>query len=91
MKGPKEISKQEITEGFKEFLTVGKLKDFLAKHDLPDDAKVLVERLEDRYFENNNWPVYIKPGEMGLNQYHPVWSGVHYKDDKDILFLDVHY
>lgn len=24
-------------------------------------------------------------------QYHPVWSPVRYNDDKDILFLDLHY
>jgi hypothetical protein len=25
------------------------------------------------------------------DQYHPIWSPVLYMDDKDILFLDLHY
>ena len=33
------------------YLTVGKLKEFLAENDLPDDALVLVQRIEDKYFE----------------------------------------
>ena len=48
-------------------LTVGRLKEFLAKHpELTDDAPVVVERVEDFYFEENGWSVYPKEGE----QYH---------------------
>lgn len=45
-------------------LTVGSLKKFLADNpDLSDDAPVLVERIEDLYFEKNGWSVYLKEGE----------------------------
>lgn len=30
-------------------------------------------------------------GDSLKNQYHPVWGPVFYKDDPDILFLDLHY
>jgi hypothetical protein len=138
------------------FLTVGRLKKFIEENNLPDDSPVLVQRIEDRYYEGNDisgmsgctdtedgiyppgsksagWGVYLKEGETyhsaksmnermneeiilrkngnsgefprikdpekyieELNdnlkdQYHPVWSPVLYKDDKDILFLDLHY
>jgi hypothetical protein len=138
------------------FLTVGRLKEFLEKHNLPDDAPVIVERVEDRYYEGNDisgmpgctdtedgiyppgskssgWGVYLKKGDPYHNvetinirmkdeirrrksgepgefpgiedpekhiqelsddlktQYHPVWCPVFYKDDPDVLFLDLHY
>jgi hypothetical protein len=45
-------------------LTVGRLKQFLNEHpELSDDAPVLVERVEDFYFEKNGWSVYLKEGE----------------------------
>ena len=27
---------------------------------------------------------------QSMEQYHPIWSCVRYKDDKDVLFLDLH-
>ena len=137
-------------------LTVGDLKKFIETYNLPDDAPVMVQRIEDRYYEGNDisgmsgckdtddglfppgsksegWGVYLKEGDsyysiknmnirmeeeivrrkngepgkfheiedpekylIELNdelkdQYHPVWSPVFYKDDSDILFLDLHY
>lgn len=32
------------------YLTVGKLKSFIEKNNIPDDALVLIERVEDKYF-----------------------------------------
>lgn len=32
-------------------LTVGRLLDFIAKHNIPRDSKVLVQRIEDQYFD----------------------------------------
>jgi len=29
--------------------------------------------------------------EKMKTQYHPAWSCVNYKDDKDLLFIDLHY
>lgn len=138
------------------FLTVGQLKKFIEERNIPDDAPVLVQRIEDRYYEGNDisgmrgcpdtedgiyppgsrsegWGVYLKEGDSYHNvktmnirmkeelvrrkngepgkfpgiedpekyieelndhlkdQYHPVWSPVFYRDDQDILFLDLHY
>jgi hypothetical protein len=138
------------------FLTVGRLKKFIEENNLPDDAPVVVQRIEDRYYEGNDisgmlgcpdtedgiyppgsksqgWGVYLKEGDTYHNvktmnvrmkeelirrkngepgkfpkiddpekyieelndqlkdQYHPIWSPVFYRDDKDILFLDLHY
>lgn len=43
-------------------LTVGKLKEFIKKHNLQDDAVVLIERVEDVYYEKYGWGVYLKEG-----------------------------
>ena len=138
------------------FMTVGDLKKFIEENNIPDEAPVIVERIEDSYYEGQDisgmsgcescpdgiyppgsksegWGVYLKEGDsyhwtktMNIrmkeevtrrkigepgkfpkvenpldhivelddtlkNQYHPVWSPVFYKDDPDILFLDLHY
>jgi hypothetical protein len=45
-------------------LSVGDLRKFLKDNpDLTDDAPVLVERIEDFYFEKNGWGVVLKEGE----------------------------
>ncbi len=62
MKKVKEITKEEL-KNYTHFLTVGKLKEFLNKHQLPDDARVVVQRVEDVYYEEHNWGVYLKEGE----------------------------
>jgi hypothetical protein len=59
---PKIISRDELIGGYKHHLTVGDLKEFLEKNNLPDDAKVMIQRVEDVYFEKNNWGVYLKEG-----------------------------
>jgi hypothetical protein len=114
------------------YLTVGRLLEFIKKNNIPEDAIVVSQRVEDIYFETHNWGVYAKEGEHALwmkdinekidngefedkaeypmmsdelrkkfseeeikeayDQYHPVWSPVLHRDDKDdILFLDLHY
>ena len=46
-------------------LTIGELKKFLEENkDLPDDSPILVERVEDKYFSNNGWGVYLKEGDF---------------------------
>ena len=98
-----EITKEQLNERYTHYLTVGKLKEFLNKHNLPDNAKILVQRVEDTYYENNGWGVYYKQSHLSfkdhtgnlvkesLEQYHPAWSCVKYKDENDILFIDLHY
>lgn len=117
-----ELSKKDLKK-YVDFLTVGRLKEFLNEHNLPDDAIVVVERVEDVYYEKYDWGVYLKKGEHYhsakrlkkdikkgiypkakdlkpytkeemkemMEQYHPVWCCARYKDDKDILFLNLHY
>lgn len=41
-------------EGYNDYCTVGDLKKFLEKHNLPDNAKILLQRVEDKYFEAGN-------------------------------------
>lgn len=137
-------------------LTVGKLKKFITDNNLSDDSLVLIQRVEDRYYDgidisgmsgcketddgkypsgskSDGWGVYLKEGdsyyraeclnnnminelknrECGAEsdypdlvnpenyitelvdelkeQYHPAWSCVYYKDDPDVLFIDLHY
>ena len=55
----KEISKEELSK-YDDFLTVGGLKEFLYKHNFPNNAKVLIERVEDVYYEKHNWGSYLK-------------------------------
>ena len=99
----REITRKELVEGYKDFLTVGKLKKFLDEHNLPDTAKVVIQRVEDIYYEKHSWGVFFKEGEHtfrdpkgnidkeSLEQYHPAWCCVKYEDEKDILFIDLHY
>lgn len=96
---PGEITKQELIDGYKTSLTVGDLRDIIAKSGLPDTAKVLIQRVEDVYYEKHNWNVLYKEGEHtfkddsggvvkeSLEQYHPAsWC---YSDD-DMFFIDLH-
>jgi hypothetical protein len=61
MKVNSTTEKEDLFKGYT--LTVGKLKKFIEEHNLPDDAPVLIERIEDVYFEKHNWSVYLKEGE----------------------------
>ncbi|MCK9273389.1 hypothetical protein M0P65_07675 [Candidatus Gracilibacteria bacterium] len=85
----KELTKEDLAE-YKEnhYLTVGKLRKSL--ENVPDDSIVLVERIEDKYFENNNEGVYpiegqfcyfakkynedVKNGEWGTHLYHDTYT-----------------
>ncbi len=129
----KEYTREEILELKEKFhcLTVGDMKKFLSENDFPDNAPILIERVQDVYYEKHGWKVYKKDNEhtsffrrqnenikngiysdkdeypnitehiliphteedisAAMNQYHPAWSCVRYNDDKDILFIDLHY
>ena len=59
----KKLSREELSNQH-HFLSVGDLKKFLRDNpDLTDDAPVVVERIEDIYFKNNGWGVYLKEGD----------------------------
>jgi len=49
----KKVRVLEDLSKYKDYLTVGKLKKFLEEHpELPDDANVLIQRVEDVYYED---------------------------------------
>ena len=133
----KHYTKEEILEGPTKYMycTVGDLKKHIEKYKIPDDSPVVVQRIEDVYYDKHNWGSYLKKGEHYWNvintnknmqeeisrrargeepqysmkdpsecinsdpdflesmmeQYHPIWCAVYYKDDENILFLDLHY
>lgn len=62
---PREITLEQLKEKecYKTGLTVGRLKEILYKYNGPLDGKVLIERVEDRYYEQNNWGVVYVEGE----------------------------
>jgi len=98
----KRNSKKELNS-YEHYLTVGGLKEFCDKHKLPDSAKVVIQRVEDVYYEEYGWGVYLKECEhtvkdsdgiivkSSLEQYHPAWCCVNYEGEKNILFIDLHY
>ena len=93
--GPEKLTKEEA-KGYQHHCCVGQLIDFIEKYDIPKDALIMIQRIEDRYFERNHWKVYEKDQSLGsiktTAQYHPAWSPVFYNDDRnDFLFLDLHY
>lgn len=72
------------------YLTVGELRKRIA--DLPDDAKVFYQRIEDVYFKEHGWTTRNKVSEYP--DYPDEWIrafGVcRYRDDKD-LYITAHY
>lgn len=88
-----QLSRDDIKNKYRDHLTVGKLKEFLYKNNLPDDAMVVIQRIEDAYYEKNGWSVYSKFDKIdnALSEYTPAWSCVGYKDEHDILFINLHY
>lgn len=41
--------------------------------------------------KSSPWETIKKDGEYGISEYSPVWCVVHYKDDQEHLYLDLHY
>lgn len=108
------MTKQRL-EQYKHHLRVSDLQDFIKEHNIPGDAHVLVQRIEDEYYTGVDisgmhgeredgtygilpegskavgWEVYEKSNDGYPAQYTPAWCCVHYKEDPDILFIDLHY
>ena len=60
----KKVKEIEDLTRYKDYLTVGRLKKFLEQNpELPDDALVLTQRVEDKYYEENGWGVVLKEGD----------------------------
>lgn len=77
-------------------LTVGQLLEFIQKNNIPLDAKVKYERIEDSYFEEHGWDKSstMKPhelyNEMGDCEFITTFTCIKYPDDPD-LYLTAHY
>lgn len=76
------LTREDILDKHYHTLTVGKLKKFFEKHNMPDDAVVVVQRVEDRYYQNNNWGVYLKEGEH-------TWNARKWNEDIKGEYLDI--
>ena len=98
----KTFTKEDL-KYLKACLSIGDLRKLLANPELPDDGLVMIERVEDVYYEKHNWRVYLKDGEYteelrkegkeieeSMTQYHPAWCAFKYPDEKH-LFIDLHY
>lgn len=58
------IEKTDLEKYRKSYLTVGRLRKLLDNSDLEDDALVMIERVEDVYFEEHSWKVYPKDSNL---------------------------
>jgi len=43
----------DLVNKYKNFCTVGELLDYIKKYNIPMDAKILMQRIEDDYFEDD--------------------------------------
>ena len=62
---PKELTLESLKSYTEDshYMTVGQLKDFINRNNIPDDSPVLIERVEDSYYDKDNgWEVYYKRG-----------------------------
>ena len=74
-------------------LTVGDLRKYLETHNPPDDAIVLVERVEDIYFEKHGWETTKKVHsilEDENSEYIKAFCAYKFKDDNN-LYINCHY
>ena len=61
--GNKKVRVIEDPNKYKDYLTVGKLRKFLEQNpELPNDSLVLIQRVEDMYYEKGGWGVVLKEG-----------------------------
>lgn len=74
-------------------LTIGKLKKYLEKYNPPDDALILIERVEDIYFKKHGWKTIDKPHsfmEGEITEYIEAFCAVKFKEDNN-LYINCHY
>ena len=51
-----------LKEEWKHYYNVGDLLKFIKENNIPNDAKILLQRVEDVYFEKHNWKPIKKEG-----------------------------
>jgi hypothetical protein len=81
---------EELLESFKRngYLTVAELREILPLIE-DQNSLILVQRIEDKYYNEHNWKTIDRMDEGNISQYSPVWCRVNYNDGK--LFLNLHY
>ena len=92
-KGVRIIKKEDLC---KHSLTAGELLDFIHDNHIPYSAPVMIQRIEDAYYKRNGWGVLLKDQNLGDDMpwktfYSQAWACARYKDDQDVLFIDLHY
>jgi hypothetical protein len=83
-----DLKREDIKNMFHHFLSVRELKK---KLDLCDpDTKVMVQRVEDVYFDKNNYDTLKVNSEIeGFpDEFHPAWSAT---NSDGILLIYCHY
>jgi hypothetical protein len=58
----RKLTRDEVLSDRSPRLTVGDLKRHIEENVIPDSAPVLIERVEDLYYERSNWGVLLKQG-----------------------------
>jgi len=81
-------------EKWSDYLKIGQLKKIIA--DMPDDAFVFMQRIEDVYFEKHGWEGLRRPNEDNPedsegNEYVNVWYAMRFKDIDEHLYLTPHF
>lgn len=57
---PRILTKKQVNDH--DWVNIGELKEKIAG--LPNDGKILVQRVEDVYYEKNNWGVSLEKGDL---------------------------
>jgi hypothetical protein len=60
----KELTGNDLKGYTKMYLTVGRLRSFLKENDYPDHALVVIQRIQDVYYQKHGWGVYLKRGDF---------------------------
>lgn len=77
-------------------ITVIELLKFIEENKIPMDSEIIIERVEDVYFLNNNWRLYERdnPEFENMKQYFQLVEngvGTIKADSKKFLVLWMHY
>jgi hypothetical protein len=85
-------NKKENYENYRRldcYLTVGRLKKTL--ENVPDDTKVYYQRIEDFYFNENDWKMkYMRWENYEMSEYIRTFSAYKHPDTGDFV-LNAHY
>ena len=64
----KYYKRQDLINNKSHGLTMKELREFINKNpQIKDNTKVLIERIEDKYFERNGWQTLLVKGEKYYN------------------------